>query len=169
MTKEIWKDIEGYEGKYQVSNKGRVKSLSYNKTGREDIMKQRKSTNGYLMANLCKNGKHKHCLIHRLVASAFIHNPEGLPEVNHKDEDKTNNNVENLEWCDHLYNNNYGTKNERSAKSQGKPVICIETNIIYFSVHEAQRKTGILASSICNCANHKKRCHTARRLHWQYV
>lgn len=117
---EIWKDIKGYEGKYQVSNYGRVKSLNYRNTGKEQLMKPTLQTNGYLYFSLCK--PNKKFLIHRLVAEAFIPNPNNLPCVNHKDEDKTNNHVDNLEWCTHLYNINYGTCRERISKSHSKKV-----------------------------------------------
>ena len=92
---EQWRDIEGFDGLYQVSNQGRVKSLKY---GKEKILKGVKSCNGYLTVGLCKDGKEVRKYIHRLVAEAFLPNPQNLPQVNHKDEDKTNNCVENLEW-----------------------------------------------------------------------
>ena len=113
MEKEIWKDIQGYEGKYQVSNLGRVKSLNYHRSGKERILKYLINTRGYLTTMLYKNGIGKNVRINRLVAQAFIENPENLPEVNHIDEDKTNNRVGNLEWCSHEYNTNFGTRNER--------------------------------------------------------
>ena len=87
MTLEIWKDIDGYEGLYQVSNLGRIKSLNYKRTGRTKLLKLVKS-NGYLDIILYNNGKYKHYLVHRLVAKAFIPNPDNLPEINHIDEDK---------------------------------------------------------------------------------
>lgn len=117
---EVWKDIEGYEGLYQVSNTGQVKSLNYNQTGEIKVLKQG-NAKGYKRVGLFKNGKTKQYSVHRLVALAFISNPDDLPMVNHKDEDKTNNNVNNLEWCTHEYNMSYGTRNERiSKKHKGK-------------------------------------------------
>lgn len=110
---EEWKDIEGYEGLYQVSNLGRVKSLWFDK---EKILKAYKNRYGYLCIGLCKYGKKKTYKIHRLVASAFIENSNNYPEVNHKDEVKTNNNVNNLEWCTREYNHNFGTRNQRVAE-----------------------------------------------------
>lgn len=110
---EIWKDIEGYEGIYMISSKGRVKSLKF---GKEKILKNLKNTCGYLFVSLCKNGKFKNYLIHRLVASAFIDNPNNLSQINHKDEDKTNNRIDNLEWCDSSYNINFGTRTEKIQK-----------------------------------------------------
>lgn len=115
LKKEEWKPVNGYEGLYAVSNLGRVKSLWYD---REKILKPQNNGKGYLFVNLYKDGKVKHFLVHRLVATVFIPNPEGLPEINHLDEDKTNNVVSNIEWCNRLYNNNYGNHNERSAASR---------------------------------------------------
>ena len=125
---EIWKDIKDYEGLYQVSNWGRVKSLNYNHTGKSKLLKPYDDTRGYLQVKLSKNRKSKNCLVHRLVATAFLENPENKPEINHIDEDKTNNRVDNLEWCEHKYNTNYGTRNERAAKAMtngklSKPVL----------------------------------------------
>jgi len=111
---EKWKAIAGYEG-YAVSNLGKVKSLKYDK---EKILKPYKHRGGYLFVYLYRNGKRKMFYVHRLVASAFIQNPEGFEQVNHKDEVKTNNCVSNLEWVSRLYNNNYGTRNERISVVQ---------------------------------------------------
>lgn len=120
---EEWRDIKGYEGIYQISNKGRVKSLGNNKTRKEKILRPGKRK-GYFYISLCKKGeKPKYFDIHRLVAQAFLPNPDNLPVVNHKDENKLNNNVENLEWCTYQYNNTYGTRN--------KKIICVETNEIF--------------------------------------
>lgn len=115
---EIWKDIEGYEGLYQVSNLGKVKSLNYNKTAKSELLKLRKNTNGYTRVVLYKNRKAKDYQVHRLVAEAFIPNPNNYPIINHKDENKTNNRVDNLEWCTYLYNNTYGTTIERAVEKR---------------------------------------------------
>ena len=114
---EIWKDIINYEGKYEVSNLGRVRSLSYNGTGEIKLLKPGTNKRGYKRVGLCKNGKTKHYYVHRLVAITFIPNPDDLSIVNHKDENPANNNVNNLEWCTSEYNNNYGTRNERASES----------------------------------------------------
>ena len=100
---EEWRDIKGYEEKYQVSNLGRVKSLK-DRYGnyREKILKYSKNNRGYLTVSLCKNSKVKLFTVHRLVAQAFIENSNNYPEVNHKDENKENNRVDNLEWCDKI-------------------------------------------------------------------
>lgn len=167
---EIFKDIKGYEGLYQVSNMGNVKSLNKRK-GR--ILKPQKDSDGYLQVNLYKQGKLKHHKIHRLVAQAFIDNPNNYEEVNHRDEDKTNNNVTNLEWCTRLYNHNYGTINQRIAESNinhpktSKQVLCVETGLIYPSTMEVQRQFGfrnVHISSACNGKLKKAYGYT-----WRYV
>ena len=114
--KEIWKDKKYYEGHYQVSNFGRVKSIKF---GKERILKLRtdKKT-GYLHVVLCKDGKVKEFTVHRLVAEAFLPNPHNYPCVNHKDENKLNNSVSNLEWCTHKYNSNYGTAIQRNSQKR---------------------------------------------------
>ena len=162
MEEEIWKDIEGFEGKYMVSNWGRVKSLNYNKTGKERIMKPHDNGYGYLDVQLYKDGKVKHCRVNRLVAMAFIPNLDNLPEVNHKDENKYNNCVDNLEWCTSQYNTEY---------SQGKAVIGINKVsglILEFpSNMEASRQTGIAQQNICACR--KGRQKSAGGFYWYYA
>ncbi|HFK8175729.1 TPA: NUMOD3 domain-containing DNA-binding protein [Clostridium perfringens] len=105
---EVWKDIKGYEGMYQISNLGRVKALeridSRGLRRKEKILKYNNTKNGYLEAVLCKNGKTKHITVHRLVAIHFIENINNLPIVNHIDGNKQNNKVDNLEWCTYSYN-----------------------------------------------------------------
>ena len=113
MKKEIWKPIKGYEGLYMVSNWGRVKSIKF---GKERILKPVTNSSGYLLVGLYKNNIEKKYSVHRLVAEAFIPNPYNLPQLNHRDENKLNNNVDNLEWCTNEYNINYGTRTERYSK-----------------------------------------------------
>ena len=132
---EVWKDIEGYEGLYQVSDLGRVRSLDrvvrganaystdYTIRLKGRILNKGTALNGYQFVVLSKEGKHKHATVHRLVAEAFIPNPDNLPEINHKDENKANNVVSNLEWCDRSYNVNYGTSLEKRSRKCFK---CIE-------------------------------------------
>lgn len=116
---EIWKDVLGYEGLYQVSNLGNVKSLNYNHTKKTKLLKLSKDTHGYYIVPLCKNKKRRNMLVHRLVAIAFIPNPNNYPCVNHKKEFEINNNaVENLEWCTIAYNNMYGTHSKRVTESR---------------------------------------------------
>ena len=171
---EIWKAVKGYEGLYEVSNYGRVRSLertAWNGKGYykipERIRKPQNNGHGYLYVVLCKDGRENKCYVHRLVATAFCENPHGFKEVNHIDEDKTNNNADNLEFCDRAYNCNYGTRNERSAESRinhpkkSKPVIAIHKInglILEFpSAHEAERQTGINQSNITKCCQGKKK------------
>jgi hypothetical protein len=122
--KEVWKDVEGYEGLYQVSNLGRVKSLP-KMIGRgvqyhvgERIITPHKAPNGYLRLHLDKNGKRAFFSVHRLVAKAFVANPHNYPHVNHKNEVKNDNVASNLEWCTPKYNSNYGTRKSRISQSK---------------------------------------------------
>lgn len=124
MPEEEWRDVVGYEGLYKVSNLGRVKSLpcfrGNGKAGyytKERIKSAGKDKDGYLQVDLFLDKKRKMYKIHRLVAKAFIPNPHNLPNINHKDEDKTNNIVSNLEWCTQEYNINYGNANKKRAVS----------------------------------------------------
>lgn len=114
---EVWKDIEGFEGKYQVSNLGNVKSLNYNGTKYARNLQPKKNIGGYLWVDLWKNGVPHHWLIHRLVAISFIDNPNNFPIINHKDENILNNSVDNLEWCDNAYNVIYSLKRKGKYKN----------------------------------------------------
>lgn len=113
---EIWKDIDGYEGLYQVSNLGNVRSLNWRKRGIARNLYLKKQNRGYLHVELAKDGKRKAFTVHRLVANAFLENPNGHPIINHKDENKQNNNVENLEWCSISYNVRYSMEKRQTAK-----------------------------------------------------
>lgn len=149
---ETWRDIPGYEGLYQVSNLGRVKSLPKYNCNKERIMKQTVNPrNKRLSVMLCKSpSSHKRIYIHRLVASAFIENPNGYREINHKDEDPQNNIVENLEWCSRKYNMNYGTTPKRFNIKNKKPVIGITENGIElkFDSVRAGKEKGFDSSGI---------------------
>jgi hypothetical protein len=133
VAKEEWKPIKGYEGFYEVSDQGRIKSVARTlimKNGvrrpiKEKIINGSAQASGYLNVTLSKNGTCEKLRIHRIVAEAFVPNPDHMPEVNHKDENKQNNAAANLEWCDRKYNNIYGTAKLRSAITQGKPVLQI--------------------------------------------
>ena len=159
---EIWKPINGFEGLYEVSNKGRVKSLqTIDRMGRvfeERILVNNKKQHGYTSAVLYKNRIRHEQTVHRLVASAFLENPNNYPCVNHKNETKDDNRVENLEWCDHAYNNNYGTCNYRQARTKGRKVAQYlpsgEFVADYFSISEASRRTGFSTGAICNGLNY---------------
>ena len=153
---EIWKDIKDYEGLYWISNLGLVK----NKHGK--ILKPRLSSNGYYNICLYKNSKAKCYTVHRLVAEAFINNPDNLPEINHKDENRLNNEASNLEWCDRKYNQHYGS----AIKKISKPVLCVETGIIYCSMIDASRKTNITIANIHKVCNGSR--ETAGGYHWIY-
>lgn len=156
---EIFKEIEGYEN-YQISNYGTVKSLKF---GKERILKPAKNSSGYLYVILSKQGKVKNHYIHRLVARAFLLNPNNYPIINHKNEIKTDNRVENLEFCDAKYNINYGTAIEKRSKQ----VLCVETGVIYPSTNEAQRQLGFNNGNISSACN--GRYKQAYGFHWCYV
>ena len=117
--KEIFKDIAGYEGLYQVSNLGRVKSLNYGRTGKEKLLQPKLNNRNYWMIQLSKNGVSKKYLLHRLVAQTFLPNPNNLPVVNHIDENKNNNYASNLEWCTQQYNVTYNNGHRRNCKVVG--------------------------------------------------
>lgn len=160
-NKEIFKEIPNYE-EYLISNIGRVYSKKNNK-----FVKCWISNKGYYSVSLCKNGKKKNFLVHRLIAQAFIPNPNNLPMINHKDENSLNNNINNLEWCTAKYNVNYGTAIQRRKSKYTKKVICIETNIIYPSAVEAYNDTNICFTSIHKVCHNKRK--TAGGLHWKYI
>ena len=135
---EIWKPIVGYEGYYEVSNFGRIKSVSrvvMMKNGaarpiKEKMLHPRPQKSGYMNVTLSRDCKPNRLRVHRLVAEAFVPNPDNLPEVNHKDENKANNHADNLEWCDRRYNNLYGSAKLRAIVTQGKPVLQLKDGII---------------------------------------
>lgn len=165
---EIWRYIEGYEGLYQVSNMGRIKSLKF---GKEKILKSCKGSGGYLYLVLCKDGKNKPYLVHRLVASAFLNNPNNLPQINHIDEDKTNNKVENLEYCDAKYNMNYGSRIERMSKSLSTPILQFTKDGKFVrkwdSSMQVERELGINNSNISKCC--KRKLKSAGGYLWMYA
>lgn len=149
-------------GNYMISNTGLVKSLNYKNTGREYILKQQSDKDGYLQVGLSIEGIEKTYKVHRLVAMTFIDNPNNLPQVNHIDENHSNNNVDNLEWCTHLYNQHYGTKNKRSGEKHRKKIMCIETNEIFDSITEASKMFNISVGLISKCLSPKCRNKTAK-------
>lgn len=156
--KEQWKDIEGFEGLYQISNTGKVKSFKKStKLGSpsEYILTPTTAENGYANVTLYRSGKKRKFLVHRLVANAFIPNPNNFPQINHRDEDKLNNNVENLEWCTAKYNNKYGTASIRAAITKGRKVEQYlptgEHLATYTCVSVASKITGVKPYSIKDC------------------
>lgn len=162
---EIWKDIEGYEGLYQVSNMGRVRSLR-----RNIILKSKIERNGYERVRLCTNNIPKDYSVHRLVATAFISNPNNYPIVNHKDENRTNNCADNLEWCTQEYNVNYGTGIAKRVKSQSKKVLQFKPDGTFVKEWEStmsvQRNLGFCQSHIVQVCKGKRRI--AYRYIWKY-
>lgn len=192
--KEIWKPIRGFEDRYEVSNYGRVRSLGIhtmrkNRWGemspyyrKPHLMKICKCSNGYLFAPLCtgRNGVSQK-LVHRLVAEAFLPNPHNLPIINHKDEDRTNNYVGNLEWCNYSYNNRYGSHREKMVESirkgrndrwRPKYVLQYSQNneliAVYPSIIEAHRRTGIDSKGIWSNAMNtlKGKANNRRKYTW---
>lgn len=186
---EIWKDIDGYEGLYQVSNLGNVRSLNFGRKKEIQKLKPRKTRAGYLQVDLCGKGKTKTASVHRLVAGAFLDNIDNHPYINHKDENKENNNIENLEWCSPKYNYEYSVslhperkpfcKVERKGRKTGMfgaykhtlPVLQLTKDgkiiKIWETVCIAGRETGWRASSIVDCCNGKR--HTAYGYIWRFA
>jgi hypothetical protein len=157
QIKEEWRPVVGFEGRYQVSNLGRVKSINIANTRKSGILKSEKSRDGYYQVTLTINGNRLHTGVHRLVAMAFIPNPDNLPQVNHIDEDKTNNCADNLEWCTQHYNICYGTTILRKSKKIQKVVVQkdLNGNVLntFDSIRSAMIATGINECSISRVCN----------------
>ena len=175
--KEEWKDIKGYESLYQISNLGRIKGLNrYVKNNhsvryiKERILKPNKNKDGYYTISFWTKGKMKQHYIHRLVAQAFLDNPNNYPIVNHKDENPNNNNSLNLEWCNYKYNNDYGTRKIKSMINQGKKVnqFDLQGNFIkqWNSTREIERTLKISHSVISKCCREKQK--TSHGYIWKY-
>ena len=176
---EVWRDIEGYEGLYQVSNQGRVKSLERKakhwcggeRIQKERILKPGNDRGGYLLVTLCAGGKPKTLKVHRLVCQAFHENPDNKPQVNHINEDKADNRACNLEWTTAMENSNFGTRNERLGKAQSKPVAqCTKDGELvktWPSLTEIGKQTGFSIGNISLAANGKHK--QAYGFIWKYV
>ncbi|WP_462375839.1 NUMOD4 domain-containing protein [Segatella buccae] len=183
---EYWKPISGFDGIYEVSNLGRIKSLDRIAIGKDGIRQKRLGkilsgqviNSGYRVVHLRKPGYSCVRLVHRVVAETFILNVEDFPYVNHKDENKLNNAAYNLEWCTPKYNANYGSAREKLSKSHlnhpaiSKRVLMADNhgNILksFTSIHEASRITGILNSNICRCSRGEKHYKSAGGYKWYY-
>lgn len=173
MAEKMWKEIPGTDGKYLISTDGEVMAISRRvkfgnvfRWAKTNIRTARKKENGYLELEIL--GKHHY--IHRLVAEAFIPNPDNLPCINHKDENKENNSVENLEWCDYSYNANYGTRTKRAKEKQFGDrfvVINLDTGEVYKTPKDASRATGIHNDSISRVCKGKSK--TAGGYRWRYL
>lgn len=176
MKKEVWKPVVGYEGLYEVSDQGRVRSLNYRRTGKVQILKPG-FTRRYLLVSLLKDGEKKHFLVHRLVALAFIPNddPEHKTQCNHINEDRLDNRACNLNWMTPKENTNWGTGIERCHQKQinkhnSKPVkqLTIDGTLIciWSSAMEAQRN-GFFQSKVCSCCQGLSKTHKGYK--WQYA
>lgn len=177
---ELWKSISGFDGYYEVSNTGRVRSVDrvvYDKNGKHRTLKGKemklthtkgKDGNGYMVVNLRKFGTSEVSFVHILVATAFIPNPYGYPMVNHIDGDKTNNDISNLEWTTYGYNNLHALHNHL-RKPRGTPVMQMTEDgdiiEVYASASEAERITGISAKAILQCVN--LRIYSAGGFSWE--
>lgn len=165
---EIWKDIPGYEGLYQVSSYGRVKSLGRKKGGGLcDAYIGNEDKHGYICVTLSKNGKIKHYQVHRLVAALFLEKVDGKNFVNHKDENRSNNHATNLEWCTAKENANYGNRNHKLSVKNGRPVVCVETGREFHSASFAAKVLGLSQSHISSCCRGER--NTTGGYHFKYV
>ena len=167
---EEWRDVVGWEGLYQVSNEGNVRSLFDGYYPRIRSLNKKLDRYGYLSVCLTKKGKSWYKTVHRLVAEAFIPNPNNYPCVNHKNEDKTDNNVDNLEFCTVSYNNHYGTHYQRVSETQSRPVnqLTLDGKVVktWKSGTEAGRN-GFSQECISRCCAGINRTH--RGFIWRYV
>lgn len=157
--------IDGVKYNYFVTEDGRVFSLNYNRTGEAKELKHFNGGGGYRCVNLCKDGKPKMVKVARLVAMAYIPNPEGKPEVDHIDRNPLNNDVSNLRWVtssENCYNREMPKNNKNS-----KAVKCVETGEIYPSICEVERQFGFNQGNVASCCRGKLK--TAYGYHWQYI
>ena len=181
---EIWRDVKDYKGLYQVSNLGKILSLNYRNTGRAEVMNPGTNTDGYLQVDLSKNRETKTCLVHRLIAEAFLENPENKPCINHKiegDKGKKINMVifnedgtidkerTTIEWVTYKENNDYGTRTERASKARSKPVLQLSFSGDLIREWESTQecgRNGFCQDLVCQCCNGKRKTHKGFR--WMY-
>ena len=155
-------DVKGYEGLYAVTSCGKIWSYR-----RQKFLKPATVRGGYLQVKLFKNEKSKQFYVHRLVAEAYLPNLENLPEINHKDENKANNCLQNLEWCDAKYNSNYGTRNDRLASSNKKPILQLTLDGEFVREWPSTVDVGIeVSSNICHCLRGQQK--SAYGFKWVY-
>lgn len=192
IMQEIWKPVVGYENLYEVSSIGRVKSLNYKRSNKEKILKNNLGLNGYHRVTLHR-GQRKQYLVHKLVAEAFIPNPENKKFVDHLNTIRTDNRVENLQFVTMTENNNNPiTKSKmslaatkrppiseetrkkfmalcftRKSKNRARSVVCTDTGISYESQHAAERATGIPANKISMICNGLRNHH--KNTHWRFA
>lgn len=155
------KDIKGYEGQYAITEDGQVWSYKTNKFMKSNLAR------GYLKIKLSNGAIRKDYYIHRLVAEAYVPNPQDKPQVNHKDENKLNNNASNLEWVTAKENTNYGTHNEREAKTKSRPVYCVELDEVFDGTGFAARQLGLRRNKIWACCEGLANTHGG--YHWHYA
>ena len=164
---EIWKDIPEYENLYQASNLGRIKSL----ISKNKILKGHLNKKGYIRISLYRNGISKTYQVHRLVALTFLENPNNYPVINHKDENKQNNSVENLEWCTVKYNTNYGNGIKKQVNKRKRKIIQYDKNGKYIKTWDglcdAEYELEITRKNIHKCCNNKRK--TAGGFVWKYA
>ena len=154
-------DIKGYEGLYAITSCGKVWSY------RSKKFLEQSNVGGYRQVNLSKDGVKKMCLVHRLVAEAYIPNPDNKPQVSHKDEVRDHNWIGNLEWTTAKENCNYGTHNERLSKSMSKAVYCVELEKQFYGASVAARELGLNQQNISACCNGKRK--TCGGYHWHFI
>ena len=165
-----WKTLYGYSVLYEVSSKGQIRTKYHGKRGYKDeyiYLKPTDNGKGYMRVNLERNGKKRTEYVHRLVAMLFVPNPNKYNEINHKDENKKNNDANNLEWCARAYNCNYGTRNKKISKQRKTKVECVELQMMFDSEIEAAEAFGVCKSAIGNCL--KGRSKSCAGYSWRYV